>query len=182
MDDGWRHSAYPPESLTTVERQRSDSPEPGRFLQAVEAAITELLQAARDSAIRNRGQAAITHRDPEDCESLTIVAYSTSLPRAVRSWRVKVAGTAVTEATVSGGQPLSADWTISGDHEAWLSALSGQLSVAVAMRNGSLRYIGPLDAAGRGGPSRTRSRLAALSSILGIDAITEKDTVQDEDL
>lgn len=182
VDDRWRRAAYPPEPLTTAERQGPGSPEPGRFLQTVERAITGLLQAAHNSTVRNRRQTTTRQRNGENPESLTIVAYSASLPRTVRSWHLEVTGTAVTEVTVSGDQPLSADWTISGDHEAWLSVLSGQLSIAVSMRDGSLRYIGGRGEAEGGGPSQARDRLAVLGSILGIDATGEEAAVQDEDL
>lgn len=187
VDDDWRRASRPlalcgprAEKSAFAEQSCAPSARSAEALRAVEHGLSTRLGLAR-------APHDPSSHGPSSCDIFEIVVYTSDLPRVSLSWLVEIRGNSIAGVTTGPTGPYRVSWTVTADHETWLSVLSGQLSVAVAIRTGALRYISlsgelhdddtPLDKG-----TRARDRLGLLSKVLGVHHAGEIATAEEDDL
>jgi len=144
-----RWNADPAVAVVDLESGRPPSDPAGRA--AAASALDELEGLLIPRLIRGLPEASLVRDDgawPGAALSIAAAVRAHGMAFS-RWWRVDLDAASVSrldqlEAQPTGdGEPPAGDWGIVGDAPAWVSVLSGQLSVATALRHGHLRLTEP---------------------------------------
>jgi hypothetical protein len=136
VDGAWRMSLYPPSLLSIPDGSQavSDLPEPAG------AHPDEKLFLDLEKELETRGSFPGEGADGAG-EAFALLAYSSAKPRVAHAWRFDLSrGTMESDDRVTFDE-LDVEWVFAAEVRAWPSILAGNVNLAAALRDGSVRCI-----------------------------------------